>query len=192
MIAKKDYQYGFSYPDKAVFKSEKGWMRQQRLRALQIFGQKPMPPWGANLSAINFDDIYYYVRPTDRQVRSWRDVPKEIRQTYERIGVPAAEQKFLAGVEAQYDSEVIYGSLRKELDKQGIIFLSMDEGLAKYPEIVKQYFGTIIPAADNKFAALNSAVWSGGSFVYVPAGVKVELPLQAYFRINAQNFGQFE
>ncbi|MEX1061839.1 MAG: Fe-S cluster assembly protein SufB [Patescibacteria group bacterium] len=209
MIKKKDYQYGFSYPDKSVFKAEKGlnqrvveqishlksepdWMRQQRLRALQIFGQKPLPPWGADLTNINFDEIYYYVRPSKKEARSWSDVPAEIRQTYERIGVPAAERKFLAGVEAQYDSEVIYGSLRKELDKQGILFLSMDEGLAKYPEIVKQYFGTIIPAADNKFAALNSAVWSGGSFVYVPAGVHVELPLQAYFRINAQNFGQFE
>ncbi|KKW06152.1 MAG: FeS assembly protein SufB [candidate division CPR1 bacterium GW2011_GWC1_49_13] len=209
MITKKDYQYGFSYPDKAVFKSGKGlnpriveqishfksepdWMRQQRLRALQIFEKKQLPMWGADLTQINFDDIYYYVRPTDRQARRWSQVPQEIRQTYERIGVPAAERKFLAGVKAQYDSEVIYGSLRKELDKQGIVFLSMDEGLAKYPEIVKQYFGTVIPSADNKFAALNSAVWSGGSFVYVPAGVKVELPLQAYFRINAQNFGQFE
>jgi Fe-S cluster assembly protein SufB len=204
-----DYRYGFSYPEEYVFKSQKGlsakvveeisssksepdWMRKIRLDSLKIFDKKSMPSWGADLSAIDFDSIYYYIRPQDKVAKDWKDVPDSVKKTYERLGVPQAERKFLAGVKAQYDSEVIYGSLREELAKQGIVFLSMDEGLAKYPEIVKEYFGTIIPPADNKFAALNSAVWSGGSFVYVPAGVKVELPLQAYFRINAQNFGQFE
>ncbi|HEB13972.1 MAG TPA: Fe-S cluster assembly protein SufB [candidate division WWE3 bacterium] len=204
-----DYRYGFSDPEEHVFKSQKGlspkvveeisyyksepeWMRKSRLRSLEIFSKKPMPSWGSDLSEINFDDIYYYVRPQDKQAKSWKDVPDSIRKTYERLGVPQAERKALAGVKAQYDSEVIYGSLRDDLAKQGIVFLSMDEGLVKYPEIVKEYFGTIIPPGDNKFASLNSAVWSGGSFVYVPAGVKVELPLQAYFRINTQNFGQFE
>jgi len=208
-IAKKSDKFGFHDPDVSVFKSGKGvsskvveqishaksepsWMREFRRRSLDIFEKKPVPGWGADLSGIDFGDIHYYVRPSDRQVRSWDDVPQSIRDTYEKIGVPQAERKFLAGVEAQYDSEVIYGSLRKELARQGIVFLSMDEGLAKHPEIVKKYFGTLIPPADNKFAALNSAVWSGGSFVYIPAGVKVELPLQAYFRINARNMGQFE
>ncbi|MDP2735200.1 MAG: SufD family Fe-S cluster assembly protein, partial [bacterium] len=208
-VKKQSYKFGFSDPDVSVFradkglstrvveqishaKSEPGWMREFRLRSLEVFEKKPVPPWGADLSGIDFDEIFYYVRPSDHPVRSWEDVPQSIRDTYERIGVPQAERKFLAGVKAQYDSEVIYGSLREELSKQGIVFLSMDEALVKHPEIVKEYFGTLIPPADNKFAALNSAVWSGGSFVYIPAGVKVDLPLQAYFRINAQNMGQFE
>lgn len=205
----RTYQYSFADPEQHVFKSEKGlssrvveqisslknepnWMREFRLRSLEIFGKKPLPVWGADLSQLNFDEIFYYVRPTGGQVGSWGEVPKTIRETYEKIGIPKAEQKFLAGVKAQYDSEVIYGSLRRDLEKQGILFLGMDEALAKHPDLVRQHFGTLIPPMDNKFAALNSAVWSGGSFVYVPAGVHVELPLQAYFRINAKNMGQFE
>lgn len=203
------YKLGFSDDIPYVFKTGKGlssqvveeishrknepsWMREFRLRALANFEKKPLPTWGADLSAINFDEIYYYARPTDQQYKSWDQVPKEIRQTYEKIGIPQAERDFLAGVKAQYDSEVIYGSLRRDLEKQGILFLGMDEALAKHPDIVRQYLGTLIPPMDNKFAALNSAVWSGGSFVYVPAGVHVELPLQAYFRINAKQVGQFE
>jgi len=205
----KTYRYGFSDPEEPVFKSQKGlssrvveeishsknepeWMRKFRLRALEIFYKKPMPGWGADLSEIDFNDIYYYVRPQDKQARNWKDVPDNIRKTYEKLGIPQAELKLLAGVKAQYDSEVIYGSLRDELSREGVIFLSMDEGLAKYPELVKEHFATLIPPADNKFAALNSACWSGGSFVYIPKGVSVKMPLQAYFRINAQNMGQFE
>ncbi|NIT04533.1 Fe-S cluster assembly protein SufB [Candidatus Saccharibacteria bacterium] len=205
----KTYKSGWSDPETHTFKAKKGlsrsvvqeishtknetsWMGKVRLKALETFTQKPLPIWGADLSAIDFDDIHYYVRPSDRQARRWEDVPQAIRKTYDRLGVPAAERKFLAGVKAQYDSEVIYGSLRRDLARQGIVFLSMDEGLAEHPEIVKKYFGTVVPAADNKFAALNTACWSGGSFVYVPAGVEVKLPLQAYFRINAAQMGQFE
>ncbi|GMR19161.1 MAG: Fe-S cluster assembly protein SufB [Patescibacteria group bacterium] len=203
------YRFGFSDPEDYVFKAEKGlssrvveqishvkdepgWMRELRFRALRIFERKSLPAWGADLSRINFNDFYYYIRPSDRQARRWEDVPKAIRQTYEKLGVPQAERKLLAGVKAQYESEVIYGSLRRELSKQGVIFLSMEEGLVKHPDIVKRYFGTVVPPADNKFAALNSAVWSGGSFVYIPPGVHVQLPLQAYFRINAEHMGQFE
>lgn len=173
-------------------KSEPAWMRKRRLEALSIFEQKAMPTWGADLSGINFDDIYYYVEPPGHTSRSWDDVPKEIQRTFDRLGVPQAERKFLAGVAAQYDSEVVYHRLRDSLEKQGVIFLGMDAGLREHPEIVAQYFGTVVPAADNKLAALNSAVWSGGSFVYVPKGVHVEIPLQAYFRINADRMGQFE
>lgn len=204
-----DYKYGFRKPENYVFKSKKGlgagvvakiswykgepeWMRQFRLRALGIFERKTMPTWGANLSTINFDDIYYYIKPTEKKAGSWHELPKEIRETYDAIGIPEAEKKFLAGVSAQYESEVVYKSIQSMLTKKGVIFLDMDSGLREYPEIVKQYFGTVIPPADNKFAALNSSVWSGGSFIYVPAGVHVELPLQAYFRINAANMGQFE
>jgi Fe-S cluster assembly protein SufB len=176
----------------ASHKSEPVWMRQFRLAAYQVFQSKPMPTWGGDLNTIDFDSIYYYLKPTDRQVTSWEDVPQDIKDTFDRIGVPEAERNALAGVKAQYDSEVIYGSLQDMLSQKGVIFLSMDEALKKHPDLVKQYFGTIIPATDNKFAALNSAVWSGGSFVYVPRGVKVDLPLQAYFRINAPNAGQFE
>ncbi|OGK25829.1 Fe-S cluster assembly protein SufB [Candidatus Roizmanbacteria bacterium RIFCSPLOWO2_01_FULL_37_13] len=204
-----EYRYGFSMPQKYTFKSKKGldqdvvksisdikrepaWMRDFRLNSYRIFKQKPMPSWGADLTDINFDDIYYYIKPTDKQVNSWGDLPKEIKETYDRIGVPEAEKKFLAGVSAQYESEVVYESINRELKKIGVIFCDMDTGLRKYPDIVKKYFGKLIPPHDNKFAALNSAVWSGGSFVYVPKGVKVKLPLQAYFRINAERFGQFE
>lgn len=204
-----DYRFGFSMPEKYSFKAKKGldedtvrtisamkkepeWMRDLRLKAYKIFLEKKMPTWGGDLSRIKFEDIYYYVKPTEGQVNSWEDLPAEIKETYDRIGIPEAEKKYLAGVSAQYESEVVYESVNRELDKLGVIFCDMDTALAKYPKIVKEYFGTLIPAADNKFAALNSAVWSGGSFVYVPPGVEVKLPLQAYFRINSQNFGQFE
>ena len=206
-----EYRYGFSDPEQAVFKAEKGlsrtlveqisekkeepaWMLEFRLRALDIFLAKPMPKWGNTglLDAIDFDNIYYYLKPVDEQGRSWDDVPEDIKNTFERLGIPEAERKFLAGVSAQYESEVVYHSLKEEVEKQGVIFLDMDSGLREYEDIVKKYFSTLIPAADNKFAALNSAVWSGGSFVYVPPGVEVSIPLQAYFRINAENMGQFE
>lgn len=204
-----DYKFGFSMPESHVYKSKKGldeqvvkkissikkepkWMTEFRLKSYKIFKDKPMPDFGADLSKINFKDIYYYIKPTDSQKNSWDDLPEEIKQTYDKIGVPEAEKKFLAGVSAQYESEVVYESIQKELTRQGVIFCDMDSGLRKYPEIVKKYFGTIISMYDNKFASLNSAVWSGGSFVYVPKGVRVTLPLQAYFRINAKNFGQFE
>ncbi len=173
-------------------KGEPDWMREFRLQAYEVFMKKPLPLWGADLTKINFDEIVYYARPTDRPARSWDDVPEDIKKTFDRLGIPEAERKFLAGVGAQYDSETVYHNLRKDLEKKGVIFLGMDEGLKEYPEIVKQYFGTVIPKEDNKFAALNSAVWSGGSFVYVPKGVQVDIPLQAYFRINAANMGQFE
>ncbi len=173
-------------------KGEPDWMRKFRLEAYEVFMKKPMPTWGADLSAINFDEIVYYARPTDKPARTWEEVPDYIKKTFDRLGIPEAERKFLAGVGAQYDSETVYHNLRKDLEKKGVIFLGMDEGLKQYPEIVKQYFGTVIPKEDNKFAALNSAVWSGGSFIYVPPGVQVDIPLQAYFRINAANMGQFE
>lgn len=173
-------------------KKEPEWMWEFRRRAFEVFNRKKMPAWGADLSGVDFDDIYYYLKPTEGVKRRWEDVPKEIRETYERIGIPRAEQELLAGVSAQYESEVIYGSLLQSLRSQGVVFLSMDEALKSHPDLVKQYFGTLVPPTDNKFAALNSAVWSGGSFVYVPKDVKVELPLQAYFRINAPNMGQFE
>lgn len=204
-----DYKYGFSMKENYTFKARKGldaelvkeislmkgepgWMTDFRLKAYELFISKPMPPWGPDLSKIDFNNIYYYIKPTEGQVNKWEDLPKEIKDTYDRIGVPEAEKKFLAGVSAQYESEVVYESINKELDKKGVYFCDMDTALKKYPEIVKEYFGKLIPAADNKFAALNSAVWSGGSFVYVPKGVTVGLPLQAYFRINAERFGQFE
>jgi len=203
------YRYGFSMPQNYTFKAKKGldesivkkisymknepkWMREFRLKAYEIFKRKMVPLWGADLSKINFDNIYYYIKPTKNQVNSWDKLPKEIKETFDRIGVPEAEKKFLAGVSAQYESEVVYESVNKTLNKLGVIFCDMDMGLRKYPEIVKKYFGTLISPQDNKFAALNSAVWSGGSFVYVPKGVRVDLPLQAYFRINAERFGQFE
>ncbi|MEK9146769.1 MAG: Fe-S cluster assembly protein SufB [Patescibacteria group bacterium] len=209
VVVPNEYQYGFSKPENYVFKSRKGldrsvveqissmkseseWMRGFRLRALEIFFGKKMPVWGADLSTINFDDIYYYIKPTDSQKKSWSDLPKEIKDTYDAIGIPEAEKKFLAGVTAQYESESVYHSFQKQWEDKGVIFLDMDSGLRQYPDLVKQYFGRAIPPADNKFASLNSAVWSGGSFVYVPPGVSVDIPLQAYFRINAANMGQFE
>jgi len=173
-------------------KGEPGWMRQFRLKSLDHFFKRPMPTWGADLSGINFDDIYYYIKPVQQQGKTWEEVPAEIKDTFDRLGIPEAERKFLAGVTAQYESEAVYHKVREDLEKLGVIFTDMDTALRLYPDIVKEHFGTIIPYTDNKFAALNSAVWSGGSFVYVPEGVRVEIPLQAYFRINAQNMGQFE
>ena len=206
---KQEYKYGFHDPEKYVFKSRKGldheiidmisdikgepdWMRQFRHRALDIFLAKPMPTWGGDLSGINFDDIYYYIKPAEKQGKSWDDVPADIKNTFDRLGIPEAERKFLAGVGAQYESEVVYHSLKEEWEKLGVLFLDTDTALREHPDLFREYFGTVIPPADNKFAALNSAVWSGGSFIYVPKGVKLDIPLQAYFRINAQNMGQFE
>jgi Fe-S cluster assembly protein SufB len=167
-------------------------MRQFRLKSYEIFMKKPMPSWGGDLTQLDFDNIFYYLRPTEGQGRSWDEVPEDIKKTFDRLGIPEAERKFLAGVGAQYESEVVYHSLREDLQKQGVIFVDTDTAVREYPDLVKKYFGTVIPPSDNKFAALNSAVWSGGSFIYVPKGVKVDIPLQAYFRINAQNMGQFE
>jgi len=202
-------KYGFAVPENYVFRARKGldaeivqeiswmkgepdWMREFRLKALDVFLQKPMPTWGADLSGIDFDDIYYFVRATEGERADWDEVPAEIKETFDRLGIPEAERKFLAGTGAQFESEVVYHKVREDLERQGVIFLSMDDGLKEHPDLVKEYFGTIIPYTDNKFAALNSAVWSGGSFIYVPKGVKVEMPLQAYFRINTKNMGQFE
>ena len=201
-------KYDFRTPNEAVFKVEKGinagivrqisemkdepqWMLDFRLEALEIFESKPMPDWGGDID-IDFQDIYYYLKPTEGQGKTWDEVPEEIKDTFERLGIPQAEREYLAGVKAQFDSEVIYGSVSEDLDNQGVIFTDTDTALREHPELLREYFGTIIPSLDNKFAALNSAVWSGGSFIYIPPGVKIEFPLQAYFRINAQNMGQFE
>jgi len=172
-------------------KQEPGWMRDFRLKSFEIFESKPMPAWGGRLG-IDFQDIYYYLKPTDHQGKTWDDVPDAIKQTFDRLGIPEAERKFLAGVKAQFESEVVYGSLQEDLAKQGVIFTDTDTAVREHSDLLREYFGTIIPPSDNKFAALNSAVWSGGSFIYVPKGVKIEFPLQAYFRINAENMGQFE
>ena len=201
-------KYDFRTESEAVFKAQKGlnadvvnqisdikeepdWMREFRLKSLDIFHSKPMPNWGGSIS-LDFDDIYYYLKPTNEQGRTWDDVPEEIKDTFEKLGIPEAERKYLAGVKAQFESEVIYGSLKEELGNQGVIFTDTDTAIKEHPELLQEYFATIIPPEDNKFAALNSAVWSGGSFIYVPPGVKIEYPLQAYFRINAENMGQFE
>lgn len=204
------YEHGFSYSTEGYshiskkglssrvveeishIKEEPEWMLQTRLKALEQFSAKTLPTWGADLSEINFDEIHYYLRPTQDQVASWDAVPAEVKETFDRLGIPEAERDILAGVKAQYDSEVVYGSLKEVFAKDGVVFLSMDEGLKEYPELVKEYFGKVIPSGDNMFSALNTAVWSGGSFVYVPKGVQVSLPLQTYFRINAENAGQFE
>ncbi len=207
----QDYaaKYGFSDVEDYVFKAEKGlteqvirqmslrkgepeWMLDIRLRAYSHFLERPMPNWGADLSGIDFENIYYYIKPSNRQEDDWDDVPSYIKDTFNKLGIPEAEQKFLSGVAAQYESEVVYHSIKKDMEDKGVIFLGMDDGLAQYPELVKEYFATIIPYNDNKFASLNTAIWSGGSFIYVPPGVKVDMPLQAYFRINAKNVGQFE
>jgi len=172
-------------------KLEPGWMREYRLEALQIFESLPMPKWGGDL-AINFQDIFYYLKPTDHQGKTWDDVPAEIKDTFEKLGIPEAEKKYLAGVKAQFESEVVYGSLKEELVNQGVIFTDTDTAVREHSDLLREYFGKVIPSNDNKFAALNSAVWSGGSFIYVPPGVKIEFPLQAYFRINAESMGQFE
>ena len=177
----------------SALKNEPEWMLQRRLKALKLFERKPMPTWGADLSEINFDTIKYYVRSTERQANSWEELPADIKNTYDRLGIPEAEKaRLVAGVAAQYESEVVYHKINEELERQGVIFLDTDTGLKEYPEIFEEYFGSVIPAGDNKFAALNTAVWSGGSFIYVPKGVHLDIPLQAYFRINAQSMGQFE
>ena len=204
-----DYQYGFSDPDGSVFKTKQGlneevvrqisamkqepdWMLAFRLKSLKHFRQRPIPTWGADISQLDLENIIYYVRPAEKESKSWDDVPNDIKNTFNKLGIPEAEQKFLAGVGAQYESEMVYHSIQEHLEKQGVIFLSIEQGLKQYPELFREYFGTVIPIEDNKFAALNGAVWSGGSFVYVPKGVKVDLPLQAYFRLNIANIGQFE
>ncbi|MSS83952.1 Fe-S cluster assembly protein SufB [Actinomycetaceae bacterium WB03_NA08] len=174
-------------------KGEPEWMLQRRLKAFGFFERKPMPAWGPDLSSIDFDDFKYYVRPTDRQVKAWEDLPEDIRNTYDRLGIPDAEKnRLVAGVAAQYESEVVYQQIQEDLERQGVVFLDTDTGLKEYPELFEEYFGKSVPAGDNKFAALNTACWSGGSFVYVPPGVHVEIPLQAYFRINTEAMGQFE
>ncbi len=175
----------------ADLKGEPDWMRDFRLRSLEIFASKPMPKWGGDIS-LDFQDVFYYLKPTDHQGKTWDDVPKEIKDTFERLGIPEAERKFLAGVKAQFESEVVYGSLQEDLAKKGVIFTDTDTAVREHPELLREYFATVIPPEDNKFAALNSAVWSGGSFIYVPPGVKIDFPLQAYFRINAESMGQFE
>jgi Fe-S cluster assembly protein SufB len=172
-------------------KDEPGWMRDFRLDAFKIFESKPMPKWGGKIG-LDFQDIYYYLKPTEGQGKTWDDVPDEIKETFEKLGIPEAERKYLAGVKAQFESEVVYGSLEEDLAKQGVIFTDTDTAVREHSDLLKEYFGQIIPSADNKFAALNSAVWSGGSFIYIPPGVKIEFPLQAYFRINAEQMGQFE
>ncbi len=173
-------------------KDEPQWMLDFRLRSYEIFMKKPMPTWGGDLKSINFQNIYYYAKASEKTEKSWEDVPADVKKTFEKLGIPEAEKKFLAGVGAQYESEVVYHHLREDLEKEGVLFLDTDSALKEQPEIFKKYFAKIIPPEDNKFAALNSAVWSGGSFIYIPPGVKVDMPLQAYFRINAENIGQFE
>ena len=207
-----EYKYGFrdddatyvNVPKKGLsreiveeiswMKEEPEWMRKFRLKALDHFERRQMPKWGGGgaLDNIDFQNIYYYIKPSEASSKSWDDVPEYIKNTFDRLGIPEAERKFLAGVGAQYESEVVYHSIREDLEKQGVLFLSMDQALREHPELVKEYFGRIIPSNDNKFSALNSSVWSGGSFVWVPSGVKVDVPLQAYFRINSENMGQFE
>ncbi len=178
----------------SAYKEEPEWMLNSRLKALQVYKSKPMPTWGGNLSELDavLDEIYFYVRPQDRMEHSWEDVPEEIKDTFEKLGIPEAERKVLAGVGAQYESEMVYHSLREEWEKQGVIFDSIEDGLKKHPDLFREYFGTIIPTQDNKFAAMNAAVWSGGSFVYIPPGVHLDTPLQAYFRVNQERMGQFE
>jgi Fe-S cluster assembly protein SufB len=208
-IVSTEYQYGFhdqvdylretkrgltraTVEEISAIKGEPDWMLEFRLRAYEHFLARPMPAWGGRLEDIDFDKIVYYRKPSEREEKSWDDVPEQIKQTFEKLGIPEAERKFLAGVGAQYDSEVVYHSVREELSKIGVVFMGTDQALKEYPEIFRRHFGTVVPPEDNKFAALNSAVWSGGSFVYVPKGVEVPLPLQAYFRINGENTGQFE
>ncbi len=204
-----DYKWGFRDPENLVFKTRKGldrevveqismmkgepeWMLEFRLKGLEHFNKRPMPTWGGDLSQLDLDEIYFYARPAEKEGKSWDDVPDTIKETFNRLGIPEAEQKFLSGVGAQYESEMVYHNIQEHLASQGVIFISIENGLKEYPELFREYFGKVIPIEDNKFAALNSAVWSGGSFVYVPPGVKVDLPMQAYFRINTAELGQFE
>jgi Fe-S cluster assembly protein SufB len=204
------YEFGWADPDFAgatarrglneavvreisALKSEPEWMLQARLKALRLFERKPMPTWGADLSGIDFDNIKYFVRSTEKQAASWDDLPADIKNTYDRLGIPEAEKnRLIAGVAAQYESEVVYHQIREDLEQKGVLFLDTDTALKEQPELFREYFSTVIPSGDNKFSALNTAVWSGGSFIYVPPGVHVDIPLQAYFRINTENMGQFE
>jgi Fe-S cluster assembly protein SufB len=203
------YKYGFSDPDEAVFKTRRGldrevveqisalkgepaWMLASRLKALEHYLARPTPTWGPDLSNIDFANTIYYVRPAESEGKTWDDVPETIKKTFDKLGIPEAEQKFLAGVGAQYESEMVYHNIQKHLADQGVIFVSIEDGLKLHPDLFREYFGTVIPHSDNKYAALNTAVWSGGSFIYVPPGVKIDLPLQAYFRLNMANIGQFE
>jgi len=204
-----EYKFGFNDPDTSVFKSRKGldeevvrqisemkqepeWMLEFRLKALDHFLKRPMPAWGGDLSKLNLDNIYFYVKPSEGESQTWDDVPETIKNTFDKLGIPEAERKFLAGVGAQYESEMVYHKVQAHLEEQGVIFLSIEDGLRSHPDLFREYFSTVIPIEDNKFAALNSAVWSGGSFIYIPKGLKVDLPLQAYFRLNMANIGQFE
>lgn len=204
-----EYKWGFRDPENLVFKARKGldrdvveqisymkgepeWMLNFRLKGLEHFNKRPMPTWGGDLSQLDLDEIYFYAKPADKEGKSWDDVPETIKETFNRLGIPEAEQKFLSGVGAQYESEMVYHSIQEHLASQGVIFISIENGLKEYPDLFREYFGKVIPIEDNKFSALNSAVWSGGSFVYVPPGVKVDLPMQAYFRINTAELGQFE
>lgn len=208
-IPKDEYKYGFADKDVSVYRTKKGiskeiveeislikgepeWMREFRVKAFEAFEQKKMPTWGADLSGIDFNDYTYYIKPSERMESSWDDVPDTIKDTFNRLGLPEAEQKFLSGISTQYDSEVVYHNMLKEVEEKGIIFLDTDSGLREHPELFKKFFGSVVPYYDNKFAALNSAVWSGGSFIYVPKGVKLDKPLQSYFRINSESMGQFE
>ena len=203
------YKFGFHDPDTAVFRTRRGldeqvvreisarkgepeWMLEFRLKGLEHFLTRPIPTWGGDLSKLDFNNIIYYIRPAEAESKSWDDVPDTIKATFDKLGIPEAERKFLAGVGAQYESEMVYHNIQKHLEDKGVIFLSIEDGLRKHPDLFREYFGTVIPYTDNKFAALNSAVWSGGSFIYIPPGVKVDLPLQAYFRLNTANIGQFE
>ncbi len=209
VLADEEYKYGFNDGDVFVYKSNKGltrkiveeisrikqepeWMLEFRLKSLEYFMNKEMPTWGADLSSVCFDDYTYYVKPSDRQEKSWDNVPKKIKDTFDKLGIPEAEQKYLAGVSTQYESEVVYHHMLKEVEEKGVIFLDTDSALRQYPDLFRKYFNTVVPYTDNKFSALNGAVWSGGSFIYVPKGVKLEKPLQSYFRINSEQMGQFE
>lgn len=209
LLPSTEYQYGFQDEVTPVYTTGKGiseavvteisklkgepeWMLERRLKAYRAFESKPMPAWGQDLSDINFDDYIYYLRASDRMEKNWDDVPENIRETFKKLGIPEAEAKYLSGVATQYDSEMVYHNMLEEVEEKGVIFTDTDTGLREHPELFKKFFGTIVPYGDNKFAALNTAVWSGGSFIYVPPGVKLEKPLQSYFRINAENMGQFE
>ena len=209
ILNEQEYKYGFNDGDVSVYKTNKGlteetireiskikkepeWMLEFRLKSFHHFMSRPMPTWGVDLSSINFDEYTYYIKPSDRQETSWEEVPEKIKDTFDKLGIPEAEQKFLAGVSTQYESEVVYHNMLKEVEEKGVIFLDTDSALREYPELFKKYFNTVVPYTDNKFSALNGAVWSGGSFIYVPKGVKLEKPLQSYFRINSEQMGQFE
>ena len=208
-LPSQDYQFGFHDEDVSVYKTKKGiskeiveeiskikgepqWMTDFRLKAFEVFESKPMPPWGPSLESIKFEDYTYYIKPSARMENKWEDVPVEIKATFDRLGIPEAEKKFLSGVATQYESEMVYHNMLQEVQDKGVIFTDTDSGLRLHPELFKKFFGSVVPYTDNKFAALNSAVWSGGSFIYVPPGVKLDKPLQSYFRINSEQMGQFE